>query len=223
MSRASLRNRVAISKPVRTSAATTNGKSPGMTKRTRVLSGEAARKYFRALFQADCELSAETANRLADTCIREISELRVRTPRPVFSVPTATAARAPAAVPHNPTAASAPAPKAQAAADTIAATSVAVPDELPKQPLTPPQPQAFDPHAFSLIVTLRREGREALLAKLRAVGDTARLVEIAKAQHVGIPALKGDGASVLEDWDALCLAILAGTERRLAHREAAAS
>lgn len=75
---------------------------------------------------------------------------------------------------------------------------------------------AFDPNGFSLIVTLRKAGPEGLAAKLKAVAGLDQLRAIAKAQHVAL-----DGA--LTDTDAVISAIVEGTERRLAHRQAAAS
>ena len=83
----------------------------------------------------------------------------------------------------------------------------------------PPAPKpaaAFDPHAFSLIVVMRKGGKDALLAKLAEVPDIAQLQAIAKAQHV---ALEGEPSSR----DGILEALVAGTERRIAHREAAAS
>ena len=76
----------------------------------------------------------------------------------------------------------------------------------------------FDPFAFSLIVIMRRAGKAGLLDKLRSVGDTGRLREIARAQHIGL-----DGIDADSELDDLCQAIVAGTERRIAHRTAAAS
>ena len=74
----------------------------------------------------------------------------------------------------------------------------------------------FDPNVFSLIVVLRRGGREVLLAKLTEIGDARRLREIARAQHVAVDA-------AISDVTALCQAIVAGTEKRVANRQAAAS
>ncbi len=75
---------------------------------------------------------------------------------------------------------------------------------------------AFDPHAFSLIVVFRTGGKDALLAKLNEVTDPDHLKAIAKAQHV---ALEGEPA----DRSELLSALVAGTEKRIAHRQAAAS
>lgn len=77
-------------------------------------------------------------------------------------------------------------------------------------------PAAFDPHAFSLIVVFRTGGKDALMAKLDAVPHVEQLRAIAKAQHVALDGDPSDRAAVLS-------ALVAGTERRIAHREAAAS
>ena len=85
-----------------------------------------------------------------------------------------------------------------------------------ESPTAPPSGAAFDPHAFSLIVVFRTGGKDALLAKLNEVSDPDQLKAIAKAQHV---ALEGEPA----DRSALLSALVAGTEKRIAHRQAAAS
>lgn len=103
------------------------------------------------------------------------------------------------------------APSRVAEAVTVAASKVAAPEAVAK-----PSNAAFDPHAFSLIVVFRTGGKDALLAKLNEVTDPDQLKAIAKAQHV---ALEGDPA----DRSALLLALIAGTEKRIAHRQAAAS
>jgi len=79
-----------------------------------------------------------------------------------------------------------------------------------------PAASAFDPNAFSLVVVLRTDGREGLLAKLGQIGSAEHLRAIAKAQHVAVD-------PALTDRAAIEAAILAGTERRIANRQAAAS
>lgn len=75
---------------------------------------------------------------------------------------------------------------------------------------------AFDPHGFSLIVTFRKGGKDALVAKLNDVNEIEKLREIAKAQHVSLDAALTDRAEIVA-------ALIEGTERRIAHRQAAAS
>ena len=88
----------------------------------------------------------------------------------------------------------------------------AEPDISAASSVTPP----FDPHAFSLIVELRQSGKDGLATKLATVLSDDQLRLIAKSQHVALEA----GVS---ERPALIAAIIAGTERRLAHRQAAAS
>jgi hypothetical protein len=153
-----------------------------MAKNTKQIANQLQRKYFRDLFRTDPGVTPEAADRLTETCAKELAHIRVRLPmvvrRPAKAAPTAS----------------------QPAAAPPVATQAA----------------PFDPHAFSLIVVMRKGGKDALLAKLTDVTDVAQLKAIAKAQHV---ALDGDP----QTRDAILEALVAGTERRIAHREAAAS
>jgi hypothetical protein len=79
-----------------------------------------------------------------------------------------------------------------------------------------PEVAAFDPHAFSLIVEWRKGGASGLAGKLAMLSSADHLRAMAHAQHVSL----GDTA---EDRTALIAAIVAGTERRVAHMKAAAS
>lgn len=161
-----------------------------MAKSTKTLSGQSQRKFFRDLFRAEPGVAPEAADRLTEACAAEIAHIRVRLPlakrRPV---PGTERAKAPASSAGSVT---------PAAAEPIAAAA------------------PFDPNAFSLIVLLRKHGKDALLAKLHEIGDAARLRDIAKAQHVAVdPAMSDVGA--------LAEAIVSGTEKRVASRQAAAS
>ena len=99
----------------------------------------------------------------------------------------------------------------------VAAAAVAVPPVVAAPAAAPPAREAtFDPHAFSLIVIFRKGGKDALAAKLGEVADLDHLRAIAKAQHVALDGAPADRAEVLA-------AIIEGTERRIAHRQAAAS
>jgi hypothetical protein len=159
-----------------------------MAKKTRPLSGQSQRKYFRDMFQADDGVSREAAARLTEVCADELAHIQVRTEKMAARMAIAMLTKR-AGGPAAPKAASAPA-------------QVAVDD--------------FDPHAFSLIVVMTKDGKDGLLAKLRAVGEPAKLRAIAKAQHVSIDA-------ELTDPTIMCAAIIAGTEKRIAGRKAAAS
>lgn len=74
----------------------------------------------------------------------------------------------------------------------------------------------FDPFAFSAVVVLKKQGPAALLKRLDAIASVADLLRLADAQHIGVD--RGE-----QDVQKLRLAILRGTEQRLADRRAAAS
>lgn len=79
-----------------------------------------------------------------------------------------------------------------------------------------PQAGQFDPFAFSAVSVLARKGRDALLARLSEINSAENLREFAIAQHIAID-------QTLSDAGELRLAIVKGTERRIAARRAAAS
>lgn len=172
-----------------------------MAKSTKTLSGQAQRKYFRELFRAEPGVAPEAAERLTEACASEIAVIRVRLPlakrRPVPVVIQQKAApERGAALKQDAKLAAAPVPPAP------------VPEA--------GEPAPFDPNAFSLIVMLRKQGKDALFSTLEAIGDVGRLREIARAQHVAVEA-------TITDLTALVEAIVAGTEKRVASRQAAAS
>lgn len=158
-----------------------------MAKNTRPLSGASQRKYFRDLFRSDAGVAPDAADRLTEICATEIAQIRVRLPMAVRK------AAKPAVVAAAKAAKPAPVAEAPAAAAG-----------------------EFDPHGFSLIVTFRKGGKDALIAKLDELGDVAKLHAVAKAQHVSVDAALTERADVVA-------ALVEGTERRIAHRQAAAS
>lgn len=80
----------------------------------------------------------------------------------------------------------------------------------------PPAAPAFDPHAFSLIVVMTKQGADGLKAKLQSIESVEHLRALARAQHVAID-------TSLEALPELRAAIIAGTAQRIADRRAAAS
>ena len=76
-------------------------------------------------------------------------------------------------------------------------------------------PPAFDPFQFSAVSVFTRHGHAALADRLAALGSVERLRQLAEAQHLVI-----DGS--IDQPSALCAAIVAATERRIAERRAAA-
>jgi hypothetical protein len=75
---------------------------------------------------------------------------------------------------------------------------------------------AFDPFAFSVVALLTRQGRSAVEAKLAVISAPGDLRALADAQHLAVD------QSVI-DAQQLRAAIVAGAERRIAERIAAAS
>lgn len=157
-----------------------------MAKNTRPLSGAAQRKFFRDLLRSDAGVSGDAAERLTEICSTEIASIRVRLPLVVR----------------------------KAVKPAVAAAIAGVVKPVADAPKV--AQGAFDPHGFSLIVTFRKGGKDALIAKLNEVTDVEKLREIAKAQHVSLDGALTDRADILA-------ALVEGTERRIAHRQAAAS
>ena len=87
-------------------------------------------------------------------------------------------------------------------------------------PAERPAGTAFDPYAFNAILTLKRSGRAALLAKLAVIGDVSHLRQLAEAQLIGLDQDMRTGSVDIED---LREAVLRGVERLVADRRAAAS
>jgi hypothetical protein len=162
-----------------------------MARKTRPLSGQSQRKYFRDLLQADPGVTSDAVTRLTDICSDELAHIQVRTEKMTVRIAMAVLTK-----------------RAAGKGSTQApATPPAV-----ETPVTP----EFDPHAFSLIVVMTKEGKDGLLKRLRAIDSVDQLRAIAKAQHVSVDA-------DLDDPTIVCAAIISGTEKRIAHRKAAAS
>jgi hypothetical protein len=168
-----------------------------MAKTTKALSGMAKRKYFRDALLAEPAVPPEAAERLAARFDHELTQMRVRNHvslrRPV--TPVASHINAAGRAPVAP---SLPEPVAPAARQT------------------PGQTSAFDPHAFSLIVVMTKQGSAGLEKTLAAIEDPEHLRALARAQHVAID-------SALDQPSELRAAIIAGTAQRIADRRAAAS
>jgi len=75
---------------------------------------------------------------------------------------------------------------------------------------------AFDPYAFSAMVVLAKQGREALAKRLDEIKTAEHLKAFAEAQHLGLD-------RKVTKIDELRKAIVAAAEQRLADRRAAAS
>ncbi|MET0408964.1 MAG: hypothetical protein ABW006_11400 [Hyphomicrobium sp.] len=74
----------------------------------------------------------------------------------------------------------------------------------------------FNPYLFSALVALAKHGRDGLMLRLKDIKSADNLRAFAEAQHVPVDAS-------LKRIDDIRKAIVAGVERRLADRKAAAS
>jgi hypothetical protein len=74
----------------------------------------------------------------------------------------------------------------------------------------------FNPYLFSALVALAKHGRDGLMLRLKDIKSAEHLRAFAEAQHVPVDA-------TLKRTDEIRKAIVAGVERRLADRKAAAS
>ncbi len=79
-----------------------------------------------------------------------------------------------------------------------------------------PEPHPFDPHAFSLVVVMSKQGAEGLSQRLAAIADPVHLRAIGKAQHIAVD-------DALQSPADIQAALVAGTAQRIADRRAAAS
>jgi hypothetical protein len=165
-----------------------------MHKKTRALSGASQDAYFRRVFKAYPNLSADERERLVRRLRQEIAQLRLR--RSARDEADTPAAEAPAS---EPMAMPGPA-KTTAPAGAVLATASA----------------PFDPFSPNVIVVVRTAGRDAALAALTAIDSPDNLRLLAREQRL---AVAGDPASATD----LRMAIVAAAERRIANRMAAAS
>lgn len=180
-----------------------------MTKGIEGPSRDKLHAFFREIVMAEPGIDRAVANRIADRCVQQIDLLlewdRGRKPKAVAQSQVTPVAVTPAHV----------GPLRGASQIASPALEVRGVDNRVANLQPPPVPR-FDPYAFSVVVTLVKKGRDALLARLSEIEDAEHLRQLANAQHLGVdPKL----AAVEE----LRNAILQGAERRIAGRRAAAS
>jgi hypothetical protein len=160
-----------------------------MTKTTRALSGAAKNAFLDGVVRSALGDDHAARERLMQDLVAAITALRVR-------VETERAGDADLAC-------------------EPAAEMVLPPVAEPVQPAAQPD-AAFDPYSPNVVVVLRKQGREAAIAALLAIGGEDRLRRLSGAQQLGLPE---PGLSVAQ----LCEAIVEAAERRVANRRAAAS
>ncbi len=161
-----------------------------MAKNTKALSGPAKRKYFRDALQADPGVTPEATKRLTEKFDGEVSQMRVRQHKAL------------------------PAKSSKERQQAASPATPAMPER--GTPAITPEGPSFDPHAFSLIVVMTKQGAAGLQARLDGIDNIDHLKALARAQHVAID----DAAQTTAEVRA---AIIAGTAQRIADRRAAAS
>ena len=166
-----------------------------MQKKTRALSGASQDAYFRRVFKAYPNLTADERERLVRRLRQEIAQLRLRRS-------ARGEAEMPVAAVSVPEPAAAPEP---AKPSTVPAAS------MPTQAATP-----FDPFSPNVIVVVRTAGRDAALAALTTIDSPDNLRLLAREQRL---AVAGEPVSASD----LRMAIVAAAERRIANRMAAAT
>lgn len=168
-----------------------------MVRHTKPLSGGGKDKFLRGLVDGVENVPESARGALKRELTEGILEVRVR--RAAYDRVRAATPRQADEPPAAPSPKLPPAP-APAVTETVA----------------PPSKPVFDPFAFSVVAVLTRKGRDALLETLAAIEAVEDLRSLALAQHL---ALDPDLASA----DEIRAAIVAGAERRIAERKAAAS
>ena len=172
-----------------------------MRKKTKALSGASQDAYFRRVFKAHPDLSAEERDKLVQRLRQEVAQLRVRVePRrePETELPAVPAEVHQVAVPE-------PGPPAP---------EPAIPARVPEPPVVSAPP--FDPFSPNIVVVVRKAGRDAALAALDAIDSPDNLRLLAREQRLTVGT---DASSAAE----LRAAIVTAAERRIANRMAAAS
>lgn len=175
-----------------------------MARPIRTLTGPKARKYLSGLLTSDPGVPPEAAERVTAALEKEVVAVKVR--------PVKAAAPPAPLLPFKDLPQTAPA-QGPAEADESEISEGPDAAEAAERDETAP---VFDPFAFSLVVVLTKQGEKGLREKLNGIASAANLKALAKAQHVSLPGNPSKTADIRA-------AIVAGTERRIADRKAAAS
>ncbi|MEQ1717321.1 MAG: hypothetical protein ABL907_15300 [Hyphomicrobium sp.] len=179
-----------------------------MTKGLQLWPGDRMREFYRRTIARETALDADGALKLADALTKATNRMLVWD-MPAESEALQAAVENGSATPINQR------DKVKAAK---AKPMAGKPDKGPAAVKAEPAKSepAFDPYAFSAMVTLAKQGREGLAKRLADIKSVDHLKKFADAQHLGID-------RSLTKIDELRKAILSATEQRLADRKAAAS
>lgn len=169
-----------------------------MAKSSRTLSGAAKDRYFERVLESEPELDDGTRERLL---------ARLTTDVALVALKAAPRRRTPAAGK-----ASSPLANGMGCTEPRAVRAC----EPPPVPSNAESDGAFDPYSPNVIVVIRTQGRDAVMAELHGIADVDRLRLLAREQQLGIE-------PGLSSADEIRSAIVAAAERRIANRRAAAS
>lgn len=175
-----------------------------MAKSSRTLTGAAKNLYFERVLEAEAEMNDAARERLlarlaADVALVSLKAARSRKPA-TANKKTGFGADCSDQV------------KASRTAEVIGSDSVGPATGIADAMAI----SVFDPYSPNVIVVIRTQGREAVLAELDGIADVDCLLLLAREQQLGIE----PGLSCADD---IRLAIVAAAERRIANRRAAAS
>ena len=186
-----------------------------MTKGVQLWPGDSMRAFYRRHIARETALDAASTERLVEALTKATNRMLVWqmpgedgavTPAPAPQTAGKTADKKPAAEKSKP-----------AKGDAVAAVKPSKSEPAAEPPSAPAeQDKPFDPYAFSAMVVLAKQGKDALAKRLGEIKSVEHLKQMADAQHLGI----NRSLSKIED---VRKAVLAATEQRLADRRAAAS
>ncbi|MBY0561732.1 hypothetical protein [Hyphomicrobium sp.] len=173
-----------------------------MSKGKQLWPGDEMATFFRAHILRETALEGEAAERLALALTKAVNRMLVREMPP--ELPPELSSELPSERPSETLEEAAAAPKTK---------KTAAPAEAQDRH---DRAENFNPYRFSALVTLSKHGREGLMTRLQEIKSAENLRAFAEAQHVPVEAS-------VKRTDDIRKAIIAGVERRLADRKAAAS
>ncbi|SFV27895.1 hypothetical protein [Hyphomicrobium facile] len=174
-----------------------------MSKGKQLWPGDEMATFFRAHIRRETALEGEAAERLALALTKAVNRMLVREMPP--ELPPELSSELPSERPSE----TLEEPAVEARKTRKATAPAETQDRHDRA-------ENFNPYRFSALVTLSKHGREGLMTRLQEIKSAENLRAFAEAQHVPVePSVKRT--------DDIRKAIIAGVERRLADRKAAAS
>ena len=184
-----------------------------MTKGVQLWPGNSMRAFYRRHIVRETSLDAAATERLVEALTKATNRMLVwDMPQEVKSLPAVPAAPAPA-----PAAVAVPTKADKKTPEKGKPSKATKAEPLAPAPVPAPEPEKpFDPYAFSAMVVLAKQGKDALVRRFAEITSVENLKKLADAQHLGFD-------RSLTKIDDVRKALLAATEQRLADRRAAAS